>query len=75
MGNNDKRLLMVEAHYLPDVNKIEFHLGPMMGDPVQTLMQVAAACVNVAQEKLTEERSNRKGVIERAPPGMRIPRS
>ena len=67
--------LMVEAHYIPSMNKIQLQFGPMITDPVQVLMQVSAACANAAQEKLTEERSGRKGNIAVAPAGMRIPRS
>ncbi len=66
--------LMVEAHYIPSINKIEVKFGPMISDPTRTLLQVIAACANGAQDKLAEERKGRTGIAV-APAGMRIPRS
>ena len=70
---NDGNIPLVQASLIPARGQIKIQVMPGVTDPVLCLMQVASACVNAAQGKLTEERT--KPIIERAPPGMRVPRS
>ncbi len=68
---------LVQATLIPERSQIMIAVMPGVTDPVMCLMQVSAACVNAAQEKLAEERAKhrKEPSILRAMPGMRVPRN
>ena len=70
---NNSAFPLVQASLLPASGRIHVQVMPGVADPVKTLMQVASACAQAAQQQLDAERS--KPSIEVAPPGMRVPRS